>query len=195
MRMRFSFLFFGAPAADLLEMRKQPARKTIMGASINVIAPTGQFFSDKLINLGANRWSFRPELALSQSLGKKFMFDLYTGVWLFTNNDSFYPGKSVRSQEPMGTFQGHLSYNFNPTTWVAFNATYYIGGTSTIDQITKDDRQANIRLGLTAVVPTGKTSSLKFSASTGAVVRIGQDFSTYSIGWQKSWIPGLKPKK
>lgn len=196
MRMRFSVLFLGAPAATIADMRKQPpARKTILGASINVVAPTGQFFSDKLINLGANRWSFRPELAISQPLGKKFIFDLYTGVWLFTKNESFYPGKAVRSQEPMGTFQGHLSYNFNPLTWVAFNATYYTGGTSTIDQITKDDRQSNVRLGITAVVPTGKMSSLKLAASTGAVVRIGQDFTTYSIGWQRSWIAGMKPKK
>jgi hypothetical protein len=128
-------------------------------------------------------------------LGKKFIFDLYTGVWFFTKNESFYPGKAVRSQEPMGTLQGHLSYNFNPLTWVAFNATYYTGGTSTIDKIIKDDRQSNVRIGLTAVVPTGKMSSLKLAASTGAVVRIGQDFTSYSIGWQRSWIAGMKPKK
>lgn len=194
-RMRFSVLFLGAPAATLPEIMKSPARKTILGASINLVAPTGQFFSDKLINLGTNRWAVRPELALSQPLGKRFAIDLYTGVWFFTNNETFYPGNAVRSQEPMGTFQGHLSYNFNPLTWIAFNATYYTGGTSTINQVTKDDRQSNIRLGLTAVVPTGKLSSLKLAASTGAVVRIGQDFTTYSIGWQRSWIAGLKKKK
>ena len=46
MRMRFSVLFLGAPAATLAELRQKPARKTILGASINVIAPTGQFYSD-----------------------------------------------------------------------------------------------------------------------------------------------------
>ncbi len=192
MRMRFSVLFLGAPAATLAELRKNPARKTILGASINIIAPTGQFYPDKLINLGTNRWSFRPELALSQPLSKRWMLDVYAGIWFFTTNNSFYPGKSVRSQNPMGAFQSHLSYNVGPLAWVAFDATYYTGGTSSIDGVSKDDRASNIRLGFTAVVPTGKLSALKFAASKGAVVRIGQNFTTISIGWQHSWLGGTK---
>lgn len=191
-RTRFSVLFMGAPAATLQEIRKKPTRKTILGASINVIVPTGQFFSDKLINLGTNRWSFRPELALSQPISKRWMFDLYTGIWFFTDNDHFYPGKSIRSQRPMGAFQCHLSYNINPAAWVAFNATYYTGGSSAIDGIAKDDRQSNARVGVTAVVPTSKLSAIRLAASTGAVVRLGQNFTSFSIGWQHSWIGGLK---
>jgi hypothetical protein len=57
-----------------------------------------------------------------------------------------------------------------------------------------DDRQSNTRLGMTVVLPTGKLSSLKLAASTGAIVRIGQDFSTISLGWQRSWIGGMKQK-
>jgi hypothetical protein len=192
MRMRFSVLFLGAPAATLAELMKKPARKTILGASINIVAPAGQFFSDKLVNLGTNRWAFRPELALSQPLNNRWMLDLYTGVWFFTDNDHFYPGNSVRSQNAMGTLQGHLSYNINALTWVAFDATYYTGGASSIDGVNKDDRQSNVRLGVTAVVPTGKRSSIKFAASTGAIVRLGQNFTSFSIGWQQSWFGGLK---
>jgi hypothetical protein len=192
MRMRFTVLFLGAPAATLAELRQKPARKTILGASINIIAPTGQFYPDKLINLGTNRWSFRPELALSQPISKRWMLDVYAGVWFFTNNNSFYPGSVVRSQTPMGTFQGHLSYNVSPLAWLAFDATYYTGGISSIDGVSKNDRQANARLGVTAVVPTGKFSSLKFAASKGAIVRLGQNFTTFSIGWQHTWFGGLK---
>jgi len=192
MRMRFSVLFLGAPAVTLSELRKNPVRKTILGASINVIAPTGQFFSNKLINLGTNRWSFRPELAISQPVSKRWVFDLYAGVWFFTNNDSFYPGKSLRKQEPMGAFQGHFSYNINPITWIAFDATYYTGGNSTIDGVVKDDRQANSRIGITGVLPTGRFSSLKISMSKGVIVRLGQNFTTFSIGWQRTWFGGLK---
>ncbi len=196
MRLRFSVLFHGAPAATLAEMRKSTtAKKTILGASINIVAPTGQFMTGKLINLGANRWAFRPELALSQPLGKKWMVDVYSGIWFFTNNNSFYPGTYTRTQDPMGAFQTHISYNFKPVMWIAFDATYYVGGQTTIENSVKDDRQSNARIGLTGVFPTGKTSSLKFAVSTGAVVRIGQDFTTYSIGWQKSWIDGLSKNK
>ena len=195
MRLRLSVLFHGAPAATLAEMKKTPPRKTILGASLNIVAPTGQFFSDKLINLGTNRWSVRPELALSQRIRKRWTLDAYAGVWLFTNNASFYPGTSLRKQDPMSTFQTHFSYNINPQMWVAFDATFYTGGSSSVNGVYNDDRQSNARFGITAVVPTGKLSSLKFSASTGAIVRVGQDFSTYSIGWQHSWIPGLQASK
>lgn len=195
MRMRIAVLFSGAPAATLAELIKAPPPKTILGASLNVVVPTGQFFSDKLINLGTNRWALRPELALSHPLGKRLVLDVYAGVWLFTNNSSFYPGDSKRTQDPMGTLQAHLSYNFTPLAWVAFDATYYYGGSSAIEGVYKDDRQANARFGITAVVPTGNLSSLKFSASTGAIVRVGQDFTSLSLGYQKSWVEGYKPPK
>ncbi len=192
MRVRFSVLFLGAPAVTLAELRKKPVRKTILGASINIVAPTGEFFPDKLINLGTNRWAIRPELALTQPFSRRWVLDLYAGVWFFTDNDEFYPGKSLRKQDPMGTLQWHLSYNISPIAWVAFNATYYTGGNTTIDGVAKDDRQANARLGITAVVPTGKFSALKFAASKGAIVRLGQNFTTFSIGWQRTWFGGIK---
>jgi hypothetical protein len=191
-RVRLSVLFLGAPAATLQEMRQAKARKTVMGASVNIVAPTGQFFSDKLINLGTNRWGFRPELALSQPIGKKWLADVYAGLWLFTDNNSFYPGQSSRTQAPMGSFQGHISYNFKANLWVAINATFYTGGASSIDGVVNDDRQSNMRIGWTVVLPTGKLSSIKLAGSTGAIVRIGQDFTTLSIGWQKAWFSKAK---
>ena len=191
MRMRFSMLLIGGDAGTVQEISNAP-RKTILGIGMNMIAPTGQFFSDKLINLGTNRWSFRPELAFSQPFGKRWLVDVYSGLWLFTTNSSFFPGNSVRKQEPMGAFQAHFSYNIKPLLWVAINTTYYVGGTSSLDGIYNDDRQENSRIGITAVIPTGRLSSLKFAASTGAVVRIGQDFNSYTIGWQKTWLKGLK---
>ena len=190
-RMRWSVLFYGAPALSLQD-RMKVKQKTVLGASINVVAPTGQYFSDKLINLGTNRWSVRPELALSQSLGKGWYIDLYSGVWFFSDNKDFYPGKSLRTQNPLGTFQAHLSYNINDLLWVALDATYYVGGTSYVNEINDDNRQSNSRIGLTAAIPTSKSSTLKIAFSTGAVVRIGQDFDTFSIGWSKTWFKGNK---
>ncbi len=194
MRLRYSVLLLGGKAATLSEMREDRTRRTILGTSINITAPTGEFINGKLINLGTNRWSFRPELALSQPIGKRWTADAYAGLWLFTNNAIFFPGNVLRKQDPMGSFQAHISYNVKPNLWVAFNSTFYAGGASLLDDTYNDDRQSNIRLGITAVIPTGKVSSLKFAASTGAVVRVGQDFTSFSIGWQYSWIKGLNKK-
>ena len=193
-RLRFSTLLLGGDAGTLEEVMKEP-KETILGLGLHVSVPTGEFFPDKLINLGTNRWAFRPEIAVSQPLGKRWQADLYSGVWFFTKNSTFYPGTSVREQKPMAAFQAHISYNIKALLWVAFDATFYAGGTSVIDKDFQDDRQNNTRLGVTAVIPTGKLSSLKFTASAGAVVRIGQDFTTYSIGWQKTWIKGIKKQR
>ena len=193
MRIRASVLLLGAPATTRANFAKVK-HKTNLGVSLNVVVPTGQYFPDKLINLGTNRWAFRPELALSQPMGRHWVIDLYTGLWLFTNNNNFYTGKILRTQDPMGTIQGHLSYNFKTNMWVAFDATFYYGGQSTINEVIKDDRQSNSRIGATFVFPVLKRNTIKIAASTGAIVRVGADFNTVSIGWQRAWFGKQKSR-
>ena len=188
MRFRMSVLVRGAPASTPLEFAKAP-RRTIVGLSLTVSAPTGQFFSDKLINLGANRWAFKPEFAVSHPLGERWLLDAYAALWVFTDNHSFYPGTSDRAQAPMGAFQAHLSYNFQRQLWAAFNATYYVGGKTTVDGVGNNDLQANVRIGGTLALPVGKRQSIKLAVSRGAIVRFGANFTTVSIGWQTAWIP------
>ena len=187
MRLRFSWLLVGAPAATIGEIAKAP-RKTILGTSLSIVTPTGQYFPEKLINLGTSRWAFKPELAISQPVGKRWLIDFYTGIWLFTKNDSFYPGSSVRTQDPLGSFQGHISYNIQPLMWVALDLTYYTGGSSSIDGVEMNDRQSNSRIGATLVLPVRKRHSVKFAYSTGAIIRSGADFSTFSVGWQTTFF-------
>lgn len=183
MRFRFSILLLGGPASTFADIVKAKKR-TILGASCMIVAPTGQYYPEKLINLGTSRWSFKPELALSQPLGARWLIDLYTAVWFFTNNDSYYPGNSVRSQNPMGAFQTHISYNLTPTLWTAFDLTYYTGGSTTVGGVVNEDRQSNMRIGATLVLPVSKINSVKLSVSRGAIIRYGSDFTTVSIGWQ-----------
>lgn len=183
MRFRISTLFLGAPAANLEEFAKSSSQ-TVMGASLTVIAPTGQYFSNKLINLSSNRWSFKPEIGLSYVVTDQWFIDLYAGVWLFTNNDSFFPGTSLRSQNPLITFQTHLSYNINPLMWAALDFTYYSGGQSSVNDIYKDDRLNNSRFGATFNFPLSKRSVIRIAYSTGAIIRFGANFSTVSMAWQ-----------
>jgi hypothetical protein len=138
MRLRLSVLLLGAPATPI-EKFASVKHKPILGSSLTVILPTGQYFSDKLLNLGTNRWSFKPELAFSYPFRKHWLIDVYAGLWFFTPNKEFFTGNSVRTQQPMGAFQAHLSYNINPKMWIAFDATYYTGGKSTIDDFINDD--------------------------------------------------------
>lgn len=187
MRFRFSYLLLGAPATAPKDLAKAP-RKTILGTSLSIVAPTGQYMPEKLINLGTSRWALKPELAISQPVGKRWLIDVYAGLWLFTKNDSYYPGTSVRTQDPLGSFQGHISYNIQPLMWAALDMTFYTGGNSSIDGVPNKDRQSNSRIGATMVLPVGKRNSLKFAFSTGAIIRSGADFSTVSVGWQTTFF-------
>jgi hypothetical protein len=192
MRLRLSVLVHGAPAASALEIAKAP-RRTILGTSLTVVAPTGQFFPDRLVNLGTNRWAFKPEFAVSHPMGERWLLDVYGGLWLFTTNSSFYPGTMVRTQAPMGAFQAHLSYNFKRQLWAAFDATYYVGGRTTIEGVGNNDRQSNSRVGATLVFPVARRHSIRLAVSRGAIIRFGANFTTLSVGWQTGWVPRPKP--
>ena len=131
---------------------------------------------------------------MSHPIGERWLFDVDAALWMFTANESFYPGTSVSTQAPMGAFQAHLSYNFQRQLWAALDATYYVGGRTTIDGVRDLPEQSNSRLGGTLVLPVGQRHSIKLAASRGAIIRRGPDFTTFSFGWQTGWVPGPKPK-
>ena len=187
MRVRLSVLVRGAPATSVSEFAKAP-RRTILGTSLTVVAPTGQYFPDKLLNVGTNRWAFKPEVGISQPIRQRWLLDMYAALWLFGANDSYFPGTLVVTQAPMGAFQVHLSYNFRPQLWTAFDATYYVGGRATTQGVSDVHMQSNSRVGGTLVLPVGRRHSVKLAVSRGAIIRYGPDFSTFSIGWQTAWV-------
>ena len=120
-RFKLSINLAGNSAMGAREFVKAP-RQTIVGASLTLSAPSGQYDSAHLINLGTNRWSFKPEVGVSVTAGR-WDVDAYLGVWLFTRNDDFYPGAKTRSQDPMVALQGHASYTIRPRLWLALDAT------------------------------------------------------------------------
>ena len=160
---------------------------TIAGVSLTFVPPLGQYDRTKLVNLGANRWAFKPELGLSHSI-RKWTLEGYSGVWLFTANDAFYTGGSRRTQEPIVALQGHVSYTARPRLWLAFDGTWYSGGSTNVDGVEKGDLQRNSRLGATLSVPINARQSAKVAFSTGATTRIGGDFNTLAVSWQLQWL-------
>jgi Putative MetA-pathway of phenol degradation len=147
------------------------------------LAPTGQYDSAKLINLGTNRWAFKPEVGVAVPKGP-WDFDAYVGVWLFTDNDDFYTGGRTRTQDPVVATQGHASYTFRPRLWAAIDATWYRGGDARVDEGTPAGGMNNSRMGATVSFPLGRFQSLKIAYSSGVVVRTGTNFRSLSVGWQ-----------
>jgi hypothetical protein len=184
-RGRLAVNLIGGPALPPREFAaRRPA--TTLGASLSLIGPAGQYDPAKLINLGSNRWSFKPQLGLTHPHGP-WMFELSAGAWVFTANDDFYGG-SRRSQQPIGAFEGHVSHTFKPRLWLAADATYYTGGRSTLDGVPKDDFQGNSRFGLTLAVPVGRRHSVRAAWASGVTTRVGGDFDALSVAWQYLWL-------
>ena len=183
-RAKLSINLVGNPAMGLREFAKAP-RKVIVGTSLTVTAPTGQYDPGKLINLGTNRWGFKPEVGVAVPKGR-WDIDAYVGVWLFTDNEDFYPGGRTRSQGRVVALQGHASYTFRPRLWAAVDATWYQGGGATVDGGEPAGSMNNSRLGATVSFPMSRQQSLKLSYSSGVSVRTGTNFRTLSVGWQ--WL-------
>jgi hypothetical protein len=184
-RLRLAMNILGGPALTPAEFAKRRPGRTL-GTSVVVVVPTGQYYSDKLVNLGTNRWAFRPEVGFSQPL-QRWSFEAYAGVWLYTDNDDFFGGNH-REQDPIGALQGHVSYTFRPRLWLAADATYYTGGRTTVNGIENADLQANSRYGMTFSAPVWRRNSVKISGTTGGTTRIGGSFDSIAVAWQFLWF-------
>jgi hypothetical protein len=185
-RFKLSVNLVGNPAMRAREFAKTP-RRTILGASLTVTAPSGQYYPGRLINLVTNRWAFKPEIGIAAPKGR-WDVDAYLGVWLFSANTDFYPGGLARTQDPVVALQGHLSYTFRPRLWAAIDGTWYSGGAAQVERAAPTGGMNNARLGATLSIPAGRQQSFKIAYSSGVVVRTGTNFRSLSVGWQWLWL-------
>jgi Putative MetA-pathway of phenol degradation len=190
---RVSVNLIGARAMNLEEYSRWK-QKTLLGASLTVLTPTGQYDRARLINIGEHRWAFKPEIGLSRRW-RKWMLDAYGAAWFYTPNNDFFSsapgstGPNRQTQEPMGAVELHLSYDVKPRLWVSADGNYWYGGKTSLNGVESPTTlQANSRLGATAAIPITKNQSLKFSYSRGTYVTFGGNFQNVSAAWQYSWI-------
>jgi len=188
--LRFSINLKGGPAMAAPQYLKW--RQTVLlGVSLTVTAPTGQYDPTRPINWGINRWSFKPELGYSQRLGN-WVLDGYGGVWFHTENKTFYsvPEPQLQTLNPIGSFEGHLSYDFGKLHyWASLDGNLWFGGTASLNGVTDPaTKQLSSRIGGTFSFPLKKHQSIKISYSDGAYVRFGGNYRSVSVAWQYSWI-------
>jgi hypothetical protein len=187
---RLSVNLLGAPAMTMKEFAGYRA-KTLVGVSLAVFGPTGQYDPSKAINIGTNRWTFKPEIGVVRVVGK-WAFDAYLGGKFFTTNTNFFGG-ATRVQDPILLTQVHVRRAFGPRLWAAFDANYWWGGQTTVNGVESDDLQSNSRVGLTVATRFGRNHTLRFAYSRGAFTRIGGDFDSMGFSYGFSWIR-LRPK-
>ena len=197
---RLSVNLIGGPALTPGEFLKWK-QKTILGASLKIIAPTGQYDPTKLVNWGINRWAFKPELGYSRRWGN-WLADVYGGAWFYTANSASYfvPQPKPQTEEPIGSFEGHLSYDFSGLkrakqrlrAWASLDGNFWFGGVTTLNGIRNlSTKQTGSRIGGTVSLPFSKHQSIKVSYSDGTYIRFGGNYQNLQVAWQYSWI-GLK---
>lgn len=185
---KLSVNFHGAPALSLKEFAAYE-QDLILGASLRVTAPLGQYDATRVVNIGTNRWSFKPELGISKALGP-WTLEGTAAVTFFTDNNAFFRG-NVRSQDPLYSFEGHVIYGAGSGIWGSLDATYFTGGRTTVNGTRNNDLQQNWRLGGTLAFPLGIHNSIKLYASRGVSSRTGNEFDLLGIAWQYRWGAGL----
>ena len=187
-RLTLNVNFVGSPALGLREWR-QFRQKTIVGAVLQVVAPTGQYDPSKLINIGANRWSLKSEIGVSRAIARWHVEGAGT-LWLFADNQDYLGGQTL-SQEAVLAIQGHVVYTFRPGLWLGLDVGYLDGGTTTIDGNRLNTLQSNSRAGLTLQIPFARRHGIRFAYSRGVRTRIGADFTTLVVGYQVMWGQGF----
>lgn len=186
--LRLSVNLFGAPALTLKEF-KNYEQDLIVGTSLQVTVPSGQYDDSRVVNISTNRWSIKPELGISKTLGP-WTLELSAAATLFTDNKDFFGG-NTRSQEPLYSTQGHVIYGFPSGIWASLDATYFTGGRTEINGTPNDDRQENWRLGATLALPVDIHNSVKLYASSGVSARTGNNYDLIGVAWQYRWGGGL----
>jgi hypothetical protein len=184
---RFSVNFIGAPALSLKQFQSY-RQDLIVGASILVSAPLGQYDSTKLINFGNNRWKLRPELGASKAIGP-FVLEAAQGVVLFGANDDYFGGHTLE-QNPIYTTRANLIYRLS-TASVALNALYFTGGRTSVDGVPRDDRIETWRFGATLTFDLDRYNSLKLYGSRGLTIGPGTNYDIVGASWQYKWGAGL----
>lgn len=186
---RFSVNLMGGPAMSPEKFAKWK-QKVILGASLKVVAPTGQYDPTKLVNWGINRWAFKPELGYSERWGK-WVLDAYAGAWFYTMNSASYdlPVPKPQTEQPIGSLEGHLSHDFKTGTWVSLDGNFWWGGVTTLNGIQNlATKQTGSRIGVTVAWRFSKHQSLKVSYSDGTYIRFGGNYQALQVAWQYSWI-------
>jgi Putative MetA-pathway of phenol degradation len=184
---RYSMNIHGAPAMHPKEYAHY-VQKTIVGASLTVITPTGQYDANKLINIGSNRYGFKPEVGVSRAIGK-WTIEGAAGVWLYTANDRFYPS-AIRTQTPLGSLQAHFLRLLPHRSWLAADATFFTGGRSQIAGRANNDYLGNARLGASFGIAITPRQAIKISYFDGLVTRLGADIQSIGVSYNVIWLRG-----
>ena len=183
-RIRFSVNLLGAPALNR-EGFQTYRQKTILGINVQISLPLGQYFPDKLINLGSNRFTIKPQIGVSHRHEQWFL-EGYASIWLFTMNKDFYGGNELK-QNLIYTFKIHVIRSLPKGIWLAADVGYANGGKAYVNDAERESHISTFRLGGTIAIPIGLHHSIKLFGFTTLRMDKGSDYDLLSLAYQFRW--------
>ena len=183
-RVRLSVNFLGSPALRRSELAAYQAG-TVAGASLQVIVPVGQYDPTKLLNLGSNRWVFRPQVGIAQAFGP-WAIEGYGSAWLFTDNPDFFGGLELR-QRPLWTMKVHLVRTLTRGIWLAGDVGYAAGGRGIVNGVLRETQISTLRYGATLALPVGPDHALKVTVASTARGARGPAYDGVAVTYQYRW--------
>lgn len=174
----------GAPAMtleDFQAFRAEP--RPILGASLKIVFPLGDYSEHQLVNVGGNRWAVRAQLGSVLPIARTWLLELTGSAWFYGDDGEFLPGR--RKQEPVFGAQVNLVKRFRPGLWASLDLTYFHGGRQTVDGDRLNDTQRNMKLGGTLVFPFQGRHAVKIGYASGIVTEFGNDFDQVLVSYQQ----------
>jgi len=184
--LRFAVNLRGAPTMTPQEFQAfRQAPKPVLGLSLEIQPPVGQYDEDRLVNLGTNRWAIKPEFGYLRQIRPGYIAEFALGASFYTDNDQFLG--ETRKQDPVVTGEFHLVRRVRPGFWASLDLNFFTGGRTTVGGQTNDDRLSNSRIGLTVAFPFERAQAIRFAASTSLTTRTGGDFNSTLLAYVKAW--------
>ena len=182
-----AMLLKGGPALSAAELASYE-RTMILGMSLTVSVPTGEYDGNKVLNLGSHRWSFKPELGISYPFGpeRKWEVDGYINAYFFTDNTS-YRGVEILHQEPLPGLEAHLSYSVTPGFWASLDSRYAFRGETVVDGLEQNNAQENLTVGAEASWAPNAHNSLDVVFAKALVHRNAPTYTGVSLSYTYSW--------
>ena len=186
---RFSVNLLGAPALkgkEFLQYRQERPVNTTLGAAVSVTLPLGEYSSERLINLGGNRWVIRPQLGVLHQY-RQWQFELTGSVFIYETNHEFWRGTVLR-QDPLWFVQAHVIRSFKPGWWASASGGFAHGGTSFINGVRKADDARTRYFALSLGMPLNARQSLKITYLTSDTnISVGKNIDALLVGWSINW--------
>lgn len=181
-RARFSVLLYGGPAETLQEFSQSKKSNTVIGAAIAVTAPTGDYNSARLINLGDNRWVIRPQMGVTHSRGK-WMGEVTGSIFVYADNNHFFQDSKLET-DPLFAAQAHLIYTFRPGLWTSISTAYGWGGEATVNGDAKNNPSGNWLTALSFGFPINNSQGIKIAWIRGRTQKpTGADIDSFVLGY------------